>query len=212
MMEPRSFISEHSIEYLVVLKVLNELHKEFGHISPLYFWRTREGSSLARNCLTYGIRMIAVYPRRPKVLEVGSNVITFKINDYVRNNSIYLSSQGIPCFYSGPIISTLDAYDINCDCFISKSARVHEYNNYKSINMPDAYITFVKEKSEIFCANMNDNIDIISFPEMLSFARQSKQMTWQKALEIIRELNMVSSDYMFFKSLAQYKPIFFIIH
>ena len=65
--QPVSFMSEHTVEYALVPKMIGILAPQFPRVIPIYFWATREGSRISRLCDVSGkVRVIAVFPRRPQ--------------------------------------------------------------------------------------------------------------------------------------------------
>ncbi|MBN2541292.1 hypothetical protein JXI42_00340 [bacterium] len=95
---------------------ITRLLSEQWHVTPLYFWRTREGSSIARACPDEGIKAIAAYARRPKITTPGDNEIVMKINDYVLSCAGYLANHGITVFCAVPLVSSLTEYNIDSPC------------------------------------------------------------------------------------------------
>lgn len=77
-----SFISEHTAEYIILPPLINAIEKKYSSVLPLFYWSSREGGSHGRDSLRFNnYKVIAVYPRRPKVLKVNSETICLTFND-----------------------------------------------------------------------------------------------------------------------------------
>ena len=112
----RSFLSEHSVEYCLVNRLYNSLSSKW-EISPLFFWRSREGSRIAEECDNgERIRVAAVYARRPKLVSPGHNVLVMKVNDRIFSRANYLTGQGIPVFCAVPRVSQILDFQVNSVC------------------------------------------------------------------------------------------------
>jgi hypothetical protein len=101
--EPISFVNEHTVEYILVQKLANVLkEKTYAFIFP---HQTREGSTISRAIHQQDfIRIIGIFPRRPKLRTAGANEIYFKINKEVIHSVIHGKAHNIP-FISGCPIS-----------------------------------------------------------------------------------------------------------
>ncbi|MBC8465847.1 hypothetical protein H8D57_02375 [bacterium] len=123
-----SFLSEHSVEFCLTHR-LSQLLSPAYNVTPLYFWRSREGSRIAKECDNgESIRVVAVYARRPKLLSPGDGTVVMKVNEQVILRANYLIEQGIPVFCGVPIIfQILDfSVDSHCAWFQLMSDEVHE--------------------------------------------------------------------------------------
>lgn len=88
MSEYKSFISEHSSEYVLVPKLKRLLEQNNKYVVPIFPWSTREGNNYSINLHNNAeIRLISLFPRRPKYHKNFPNNVYFKINyeliDYV---------------------------------------------------------------------------------------------------------------------------------
>ncbi len=113
----QSFISEHSAELVLVPVIEKILSYEGMQIIPIYFWKTREGSYLSQKCsLSKRFRIIAMYARRPKIVEPLQNTVEVKINNILFQRAFYLKQYGIPTIAGVPRISTIGELRIGCNC------------------------------------------------------------------------------------------------
>ncbi len=112
-----SFMSEHTVEYALVNSIVKHLSPEFPVIVPMYPWLTREGNSLAKECFRdRRVRLVSVYPRRPKVSNPGDTNILVKFNSFILRKSFVARSVGMPVFAGVPLISDLVSYRIDAYC------------------------------------------------------------------------------------------------
>ena len=85
-------------------------------VVPIYFWKTREGNYLSQKCnMEKNFKVIAMYARRPKVVEPMQNDIEVKINNILFQRAFYLKQYGIPTIAGVPRISTIGELRIGCD-------------------------------------------------------------------------------------------------
>jgi len=111
-----SFLSEHSVEYCLVYR-LNQLMSPRWNVIPLFFWRSREGSTISKMCdRGEQIRVMAVYARRPKLSSPGDDAIIMKVNDHVFSRANYLTMQGIPVFCGVPLVSRVLDFRMDSPC------------------------------------------------------------------------------------------------
>lgn len=83
-MKPISSINERTVKYLVVPAFKQELSKHFSKVIPFHYWISREGGSLNKEFLIdKQLRIIALYPRRPKVLSSGASSIDEDYRFYI---------------------------------------------------------------------------------------------------------------------------------
>ena len=102
-----SFVSEHTVEFVLIPKLTALLSNTFSNVVPLYFWLSREGSRLAQSI--HGrdeFRAVALFPRRPKRKEGANNQIFMTVNESVITAAIALKSHGIPSIGGCPLISS----------------------------------------------------------------------------------------------------------
>src|SRR5690348_2806966 len=104
-----SFISEHTAELILVPDILRILQPVYPCITPLYYWASREGSIMSRRAFEHKrVRVLAFYPRRPKVKSPGMGTILVKFNELLYNRSSYFHSKGIPVIAGVPLADSLD--------------------------------------------------------------------------------------------------------
>lgn len=205
-----SFISEHSIEYLIVPKIWDLLKQKFGKIVPIYFWVAREGNSLSKEIHKGQIlKVLSVFPRRPKIERSDLNQVYGKINDTIIKYSKEAKSLGIPSIFCFPIISSLN--DIaNEITILSLEVVNHE--------LEDIHFVVNKDTRKLKVENRQGNtISSLSDNNILTLVTHAKDYSWEKAILAIKELrrlNLNNGDrYGGFRFywMNSYKPIYFLI-
>ncbi len=104
-----SFINEQTASYLLVPQFTAMLKRHFSKVIPIYYWATREGSSLGVAQLAgQNFTIVALYPRRPKLVNYQTDHVLVKINEQLFNFADLLAPAGIPVFAGSPMISSLN--------------------------------------------------------------------------------------------------------
>jgi len=116
-MNATSFISEHTAEYALVRSLVGVLSRQFSTIIPIYFWATREGSSIAgRGVGQQNVRVITAYARRPKVVNPDDSIVLMKINALLLQAGAAGLDVGIPVLAGVPLASGLLQFNIETPC------------------------------------------------------------------------------------------------
>lgn len=114
---PIGFLSEHSVEFVLVPRLISILSKTYSNIVPFYFWAAREGNSISQSCDTGEyLRLIAVYPRRPKVSHPHDSEILIKFNAVLFEKAREYEQFGIPVFAGVPRVSSIMDFRLNTPC------------------------------------------------------------------------------------------------
>lgn len=198
-----SFISEHTAELILVPDILRILQPAYPVITPLYYWATREGGVMSRQSFELKqIRVLAFYPRRPKVKSPGTGTILVKFNELLYHRSSYFHSKGIPVIAGVPLADSLDALSLQTPCMWFELA-------------PGGGDSFLE--IHLATQQISDNAHRVLLPEdIISLIEQkSVVFTWPAALQIIKEMgryhnnenrhwNRMSGDL--------YKPDYLLLH
>ena len=107
--KPTSFISEHTAEYFLVPAALQVFSETGEQVLPLYFWATREGSRISRECGSgeEEVRLVAVYPRRPKVIQPNQDHVYVKFNLSLFETAKFAQTLDVPVFAGVPLASSI---------------------------------------------------------------------------------------------------------
>jgi len=180
-------------------------HKQ--NLIPLYFWKSREGSSISKRCdPDTPIRLLAMYARRPKIYAPDQDYILVKINDILFERAYYLKENGIPTIVGVPRVSSITHLHIGCPC--------------SWFNLcPDRSF-----KSDVeFTIDIKSNKCDIALPpsiqgpledvELLSLFNKGTHLpSWQDAIQILRAERLDDRFYgnSFYWRMGIYKPVYFI--
>ena len=198
-----SFISEHTAELILVPDILRILQPTYPVITPLYYWATREGGVMSRQSfVNKRVKMLAFYPRRPKVLQPGAGTIQVKFNGLLYHRSSYFYSKGIPVIAGVPLADSLDGLSLQTPCMWFE-LDPGGGENFLEIRLAarqisgDAHRVLLPE-------------DIISLIE-----QKSVVLTWPAALQIIKEMGRYANyenRYWNRMSGDLYKPMYLLLH
>ncbi len=104
MNKAKSFVCEHTAEYILVPKLKTILHKRFNKVTPVYYWTSKEGSNISKEL--HGndkFKVVGLYPRRPKLISVDNSIITVKINKQIIFGAQSGMDFGIPIIAGCPV-------------------------------------------------------------------------------------------------------------
>jgi len=106
--KPTSFICEHTAEYILTGK-LRDLFK-LHHLNPflLYFSGNREGSKIAKICMTnISAKICFVFARRPKIRFPRDETVTLKVNRELFIATEIAEKYAIPVLVGAPLVNEL---------------------------------------------------------------------------------------------------------
>lgn len=175
-------------------------------VTPIYIYRTREGNKFGQESFLKKIKVFAVYPRRPKIDDTKGKQIYYKINSAILRASNFLSFNGIPTYYSGPLVSSLDDYDVNSRLFYAKSLNNIENDNdiYLLLNRKGDIIDCDKELKTITLDYMKNEIE-----------SNAKILDWESVINLYKQSNEIQMQNgfreRFYPFLSNYKPIIFLV-
>lgn len=117
MLKYTSFVNEHSVEYVLVPQLVQLLEKNFKKVIPLYFWATREGGNMAKDSLRHHyFKMLAIYPRRPKIADINGDHILLNLNEVLFERSREFKKRGVPVIAGTLLIDSLYKFQLNAQC------------------------------------------------------------------------------------------------
>jgi hypothetical protein len=195
-----SFISEHSAEFALVPQFTRILNQEFSNVIPLFFWSRREGGNMASVSLKGSlVKIVALYPRRPKVEKVNQSFIEIKINESLFRTTDFLSAHGIPVFAGIPVISSLEMFDGNATCAWFKLLP----NGTEEILLLSLENKLLTEPGNAIMINDKNILSIIE--------TECKELVWEEAVTYLKKAKNYGEEYQrsFFGS--RYKPVYFVI-
>ena len=207
-MNATSFICEHSAEFVLIplLTQLFSAHKQ--NLIPLYFWKTREGSSISKRCdHNTPIRLLAMYARRPKICDPDQDYILVKINDILFERAYYLKENGIPTIVGVPRVSSIINFHVGCPC--SWFSLCPDRNSNSEIEFR---IDIKSNKCDIeLPPSIQGPLEDV---ELLSLFNKGAHLpSWQDAIQILRAEGLDYGFYgnsFYWRMGGMYKPVYFI--
>ena len=195
-----SFISEHTAEYFLVPTLTNILKESFQNVIPIFPWLNREGGKTSIKLhKDFIIKVLALYPRRPKV-SITSEKLQIKISGELFQNSTFLLENNIPTIAGCPLINNL-WQNFNLDTFFWVKINPNTKEFYSVDN----------NKNEMGNFNIIPKDEILTTPNSILEYVNSKSgsMDILELFEIIREGRYhVTPRFMF----GGYKPIYFLLN
>lgn len=188
-----SFLNEHSIELLMVPKLIDKLSEFYSQIIPIYFWGNREGSGLAkRNLKDIPLRIVAFYARRPKTVKKNNCYIECKINCELIQKAQILKECRIPSLAGLPLINTLIHFQ--------KEVKFlwFNINNFKTETV--VRIPIQNENQEKISGTLDYN-------EMINVIQSTRSIAWDEAVSKFIEINRLFDQ----GPKLRYKPIYLLI-
>lgn len=205
-----SFISEHSLEYMIAPQIGAVLKCKFSKVIPIYYWSTREGSSISSKIhANQKLRIMSVFPRRPKLEKNNTELIYGKINDSIIEFSGVAKSFGIPTIFCFPVITSL--FDIDSESILISMSVL----NYDPL---DIYFCVNKETKKVnFYDSQENRIEILNANSIIELAANAQEYYWNESITKMNELRnpyrRSKNDYdrIWFVWMSQYKPIYFLL-
>ncbi len=182
------FISEHTAEYILVPRLVSLLSPHFVRIVPFYFWSTREGNSMSRECgPRESVRLLSIFARRPKVASTRDNRIVMKLNTDLFRVANIASAGGIPVFAGVPLVTSIAELTLDAPCqWFHLAPDLHD--------VPDMEVTMQSNGALVGAALpdcVTGPLDADAFVRIIHQAAQS--MTWDEGIENLRYIRSNSS-------------------
>jgi len=190
-----SFYSERTIEYILVPKLCNLIHKHKINVVPLFFRQLREGTNLSSELFgNKKFQMIAMFARRGK-LSNPNDYLHIKINHSVIKMFKNLNSIGIPVIFGASNARSLIELS-NSDVNWISIYKVP----YK--NLDDIYLDLDDKE---FSINENEIIELIDKSRLFEFEEMCSH------LEELRKKEKMERGLPWFSRVWMYEPVYFLI-
>lgn len=201
------FISEHTAEYVLVPALTRILAASFSRVVPIYFWSTREGSNLGRRCMSsQPIRLVAVYARRPKIEELGQNHILVKLNAELFEYARVAKPLGIPVFAGVPLVSSLAELTLKSQCSWFRLAPDESQDRDTELRLTLSGARLDDDRS---CVGLEGPLESGKLVE--SVLTGSERISWEQALEKLREIRQSVQRYGLYGFFGGYKPFHLLL-
>jgi len=187
-MFPKSFMSEHTAEYVLVNDLVRRLAPAFPEAIPIFFWSTREGNLTAVESMsTLTFRVVTCFARRPKIESLDADSILMKVNrellDYCRASA----DVGIPVLAGLPIVKSLHLLRLTSPCNWFDLATFNGLDGefYVEINL----------NGKIAARPRSIRVRALNDREMKKVIEGSKILTWDCAVEGFRAIRRTMSSH-----------------
>ncbi len=197
------FISEHTAEFVIVPDVLRHLRTAYPRIVPIYYWSTREGSRVSLET-SANVRVVALFPRRPKVSTSDQDHVLVKFNASLFDYTTNAADAGILVLAGVPLASSLlELIDCSTAWFhIRPSGPARDA--FCRLSLPDG------EAIEDVSSNYLDRLR--TSKEITRVVREETRRTsWSEAADNLRELRRKSFGERVFPWASGYRPVHLVI-
>lgn len=209
-MKPRSkpiaFICERTVEYVLIGRLARVLSQNYTAIFPFHFSAGREGSAVSE--LDESLKVVAVFPRRPKILTSGSQEVYVKFNRILFDVAGKARRFGIPVFAGVPLISSLGslADDPDCAWFLIQSRSSSSSSDV--VHRMDLASRRLLTSREEGVEGPLDSKQLLAQVEL-----HARSYWWPEAAENLRKLRKRDDGRLFFFPFGSgaYRPFFFAI-
>jgi hypothetical protein len=200
----KSFMSEHTAEYVLVTDLVRRLAPQFTEIIPIFFWSTREGNSTAAQTMSeVTVRVLTAFARRPKILT--DDRVMMKINRELLQYSGRSSNFGIPVVAGIPLVSSLSRLRLNSSCswFEMTGSDQHHEDHYIEVMLDG---TSVLEQS-----GATESSSPLSDERIRELVHRSPTLSWLDAVAMLRSIRSEQSEFSRFPFFGGYKPFHLIL-
>lgn len=210
-----SFLSEHSVEYVIVPRAVSVLRGSFDNVIPLYFWKSREGGALSLQLnANVTVRVLALFPRRPKLVNFDDyDSIYGKINTEIFDFSAKALGFGIPVAVALPLVRNMLQLGVD-----PKIAWVRvDCGDVDAHSEGDVHLIFNDEKGlaslDGFLPKSVGIMEESDLPRMVT--SNCTLLTWGEAAEAMSELRVVSESHRYalrlFGGGVKYRPVYLVV-
>jgi len=200
----KSFISEHTAEYVLVPDLVRRLAPDFLEVIPIFFWATREGNSTAAMTMfETSVRILSAFARRPKIW--GEDRIMMKINPELVQYSRVSADAGIPVLAGVPLVSALSQLRLFSKCSWFELSAWHGTS-------VEPYVEVMLDGKGVSeqCAG-NQLPTPLCDKRIREIAGRSRVISWAIAVATIREIRRQQSEYTHYPFFGGYKPFHLVL-
>jgi hypothetical protein len=195
----KSFMSEHTAEYVLVPDLIRRLAPQFVEVIPIFFWSTREGNSTAAQTMSgVSVRILTGFARRPKILT--EDRVAMKINPELVEYSQISGNAGIPVIAGIPLVSSLSRLRLNSPC-----------SWFELTGCNDLYIEVMLDGT-IIPEELGGKVSApLTDMRIRELAGKSAILLWADAVERLRVIRSEQSEFNRFHFFGGYKPFHLVL-
>ncbi|RZI80736.1 MAG: hypothetical protein EOP38_21595 [Rubrivivax sp.] len=200
-----SFFNERTAEYALVPALQAHLQAGFQFAVPIFYWKTREGNSIAERVHhDEPVKVLAMFARRPKLSD-DSGVVHGKINHDLLNYAQRAGRMGIPTIAGFPAVASL--FDLHLE------APLHWFFLGGLPEMDIEFMVDLQAKPS-YAQGIDSGLQPIHLAEITELVKKAPAFSWQDAMARLAELRVERSHgyplrFNWFGS--QYKPVYFLV-
>jgi hypothetical protein len=202
----KSFISEHTAEYVLVPSLVSQLAGQFQQIIPVFFWLTREGNTTAIELMGDArTQLLTAFPRRPKVSSRSQDRITMKVNRELLEYSVASANEGISVLAGVPLVSSLSMLRMESRCCwfeLNPSAPI-DTDSFVEIGLDGTVVSNTAPSSALSGP--------LSDIQIQQAALRCPVMSWRMAVEKLRLIRSGQPEFRGFPFFRGYKPFHLVL-
>lgn len=202
-----SFFSERTAEYALVPALHEYLQLRYSAVSPIFFWKTREGNSYAEelheNCR---VKILAMFARRPKFFG-PKNLVFGKVNSELVAYAKAAMAVGIPTIAGFPAVQSV--FDLH------HHPPIYWLDLTSSI---EGELCFTVDLSADFPTPNDEDGNPVSTITLADIANliddSANVLPWKEAMKRISKLRATQhqvESYFHFAWFGGYKPVYFLV-
>ncbi|MFA5375531.1 MAG: hypothetical protein WC455_07240 [Dehalococcoidia bacterium] len=202
-----SFLCEHSAEYVLVHNIVEILSHEYDCIIPIFFWTTREGTSIASKGMgCNSVKLVTAYARRPKVQYPFDTAIQMKVNALLFHAAESGLSVGSPVLAGVPLANNLLQFTMSTQC--------SWFQLHKPAN--DARDVEIRLALDGSCVDHDYDCSAVEGPltidEILYTVRNNARlMSWKEAVYGMRYIRTQEDNEQLWFLRSGYRPFYLVI-
>lgn len=200
---------EQTASFALMTHLCSVISKVSDNITPLWFWRTREGSRLSELCDdSRKLRVIGFYPRRPKVSSVSDSQLLVKINAHVINAFKRAAACKILLLIGVPLVVSILDYRLSSPCAWYRPTNIGNYDKDYFFRLDLVGAVVDSDPADMpFKGPINDHV-------LLDLVTSGSELrTWTEIIECMRQITrsdpFAASSFSIF-GLGHYRPYFVV--
>lgn len=186
-----SLMSEHSVEYCLVPRMLAILKQSYQDVTPVFPAMMREFGKKSYENQNAVFRVLALFPRRPKIKKDSLSGIYVTISPELYSFESFMKARGMPTIAGCPMVRTI--WDLSCDPEIAWIDISHD--------SLDEYL------NKIDCEDVSGAL--LDGREILRRVSASQMFSLDSLGDAVRKCREISGNAFIYG--PRYKPVFFLI-
>jgi hypothetical protein len=204
----RSYLCEHTAEFALVPRLKSILGSRFGVVTPVYFWKSREGNSLSWQIHKARVlRVLAMFPRRPKFMAAEDKMIWIKVNRALLEFSRASLRMGMPAIAGVPLARSFSELSEDREPMWIKLSNGNPEDIIFEVDIFGRKIQSTHPEGH--------SLEVIAEQDIPNLLEdEASPMSWSEAIDVISELRAERYRDDFFSRfffIGGYKPVYFLV-